>query len=125
MKILLIEDNELNRDMLKRRLERHGHEIATAVDGQQGVDLATSQPFDAILMDLELPVLDGWQAIDRIKSSSIGRDVPIIVLSGYALAETRDRALSIGCTDFLTKPLDFAQLLEILARHAHAAQFRR
>jgi CheY-like chemotaxis protein len=117
MKILLIEDNDLNRDMLRRRLQRHSHEIVTAADGDEGVRMALSERFDVVLMDLELPVLDGWQAIDRIKASPHGANVPIIVISGFALSEVRDRVFGLGCVDFLTKPLDFALLLESLNRH--------
>jgi two-component system, cell cycle response regulator DivK len=113
MKILLVEDNELNRDMLRRRLERHKHAVVTAEDGAQGVRLALDEPFDVVLMDLELPIVDGWEAIAQIKAA---REVPIVVLSGFALSETRQRAFEVGCADFLTKPLDFQHLLEVLSR---------
>jgi|WetSurMetagenome_2_1015567.scaffolds.fasta_scaffold64737_2 CheY-like chemotaxis protein len=117
MRILLVEDNDLNRDMLTRRLARHGHAVDTAADGAEGVAKALAKPFDLVLMDIELPVLDGWEAIERIKASPSHGHLPIIVLSGFALTEMRDRALRVGCADFLTKPLDFAVLLETMARH--------
>jgi CheY-like chemotaxis protein len=117
MRILLVEDNELNRDMLRRRLVRHGHVVESAADGAEAVAKALANPYDVVLMDIELPVLDGWQAIGRIKASPSHRMLPIIVLSGFALTETRDHAFRLGCVDFLTKPLDFAHLLESIARH--------
>lgn len=117
MRILLVEDNDLNRDMLRRRLARHGHVVESAADGAEGVAKALASPFDVVLMDIELPVVDGWQAIEQIRASPSHRALPIIVLSGFALTETRDRAFRLGCVDFLTKPLDFGLLLDSLARH--------
>jgi CheY-like chemotaxis protein len=117
MRILLVEDNELNRDMLRRRLVRHSHVVESAADGAEAVAKALANPYDVVLMDIELPVLDGWQAIERIKASPSHSMLPIVVLSGFALTETRDRAFRLGCADFLTKPLDFAHLLESIARH--------
>ncbi len=111
-KILLVEDNELNRDMLMRRLQRKGYEVVTAVDGQQGVQLAESEAPDIILMDMSLPVLDGWSATQQIKANPKTHAVPIIALTAHAMTSDRDKAMECGCDDFDTKPIDFARLLE-------------
>lgn len=116
MHILLVEDNELNRDMLVRRLARHDITCTTAADGQEGVDLARSLRPDAILMDLGLPVLDGWEATRRIKADPVTRSIPIIVLTAHVLVEDRNRATATGCAGFVSKPVDLPVLLETIRR---------
>ena len=111
-KILLVEDNEMNRDMLSRRLVRNGFEVSIAIDGQQGVDMATSQLPDLILMDMSLPVIDGWEATRRIKADPATRAIPVIALTANALVEDRERAMAAGCDDFDTKPVELPRLLE-------------
>jgi CheY-like chemotaxis protein len=110
-RILLVEDNELNRDMLSRRLERKGFQVITAADGGQGVALAQSELPDLILMDMDLPVVDGWQATQLIKSAVATAAIPIIALTAHAMAGDREKALQAGCDDYDTKPLEFARLL--------------
>ena len=112
MIILLIEDNEMNRDMLSRRLIRKGFDVEMAVDGQEGVDMAKSISPDLILMDLSLPVMDGWQATQIIKSDEATKDIPIIVLTAHAMPDDREKALAIGADEYDTKPIDFKRLLE-------------
>lgn len=110
-KILLVEDNEMNRDMLSRRLALRSYEVVFAVTGEEAVQLAaTSQP-DLILMDLSLPVMDGWEATRRIRQAEEGKATPIIALTAHALHSDRDRALAAGCNDFDTKPVDMKRLL--------------
>ncbi|TVY01964.1 response regulator [Cohnella terricola] len=109
--ILLVEDNELNRDMLSRRLARKGYQVITAEDGRQGIDLAGSEMPDLILMDMSLPVLDGWEATRLLKASSETRSIPIIALTAHAMAEDERKAYQAGCDDFDTKPIDWARLL--------------
>lgn len=111
-KILLVEDNEMNRDMLSRRLERKGFEVVCAVDGQQGVEMASSHAPDLILMDLSLPVLDGWEATRRLKAAPETAGIPVIALTAHALAGDRERALEAGCDDVDTKPVELPRLLE-------------
>ncbi|HUK16301.1 MAG TPA: response regulator [Bryobacteraceae bacterium] len=111
-RILLIEDNELNRDMLSRRLARKGFEPLLAVDGEQGVALALRERPDLILMDMNLPKLDGWEATRRIKMDAQTKDIPVIALTALAMAGDRERALAAGCDDYNTKPVEFAVLLE-------------
>ncbi len=111
-KILLVEDNEMNRDMLTRRLSRNGFEIVAAVDGQQGVDLAASEKPDLILMDMSLPVMDGLEATRRIKADAATRAIPIIALTANAMVEDREKAMAAGCDDFDTKPVELPRLLE-------------
>ena len=111
-KILLVEDNEMNRDMLSRRLERKGFEVSVAVDGRQGVELALAEPFDLVLMDMSLPELDGWEATRRIKADPRGGTVPIIALTAHAMSGDRDKAIEAGCDDYDTKPIEFPRLLE-------------
>lgn len=111
-KILLVEDNELNRDMLTRRLARKGFEAVTAVDGGEGIELARSQQPDLILMDMSLPVVDGWEATRRIKAASETARIPIIALTAHAMSGDRERALQAGCDDYDTKPVEFSRLLE-------------
>jgi CheY-like chemotaxis protein len=111
-KILLVEDNEMNRDMLSRRLTRKGYEVVIAVDGQQGVDLARSEAPDLILMDMSLPVLDGWEATRQLKAAPETQAMPVIALTAHAMAGDREKAMDAGCDDFDTKPIEFPRLLE-------------
>ncbi len=110
-KILLVEDNEMNRDMLSRRLERKGYEIAIACDGQAGIDMAESRMPDLILMDMSLPVLDGWEATRRLKANAATRHIPVIALTAHAMSGDRGKALEAGCNDYDTKPIDLPRLL--------------
>ncbi len=111
-KILLVEDNEMNRDMLSRRLERRGYEVVIATDGEQGVATAYAEAPDLILMDMSLPVLDGWEATRQLKGAPATRDIPIIALTAHAMAGDRERALAAGCDDYDTKPIELPRLLE-------------
>jgi two-component system, cell cycle response regulator DivK len=111
-KILLVEDNEMNRDMLSRRLARQGYEVVVAVDGGQAVSMATSEKPDVILMDMSLPVMDGWEATRQVKAAAATRAIPVIALTANALVEDRERALAAGCDDFDTKPVELPRLLE-------------
>ncbi len=111
-KILLVEDDEMNRDMLSRRLERRGYELRVAIDGEQGVAMAQAEIPDLILMDLSLPVLDGWEATRRIKTGSKTQAIAIIALTAHAMVSDRDKAIAAGCDDFDTKPIDLTRLLE-------------
>jgi two-component system cell cycle response regulator DivK len=110
-KILLVEDNEMNRDMLSRRLEKRGYTLAIAVDGGQGVALAKSELPDLILMDMSLPVLDGWEATQQVKADAATKGIPIIALTAHAMESDRQKALDAGCDDFDTKPVELARLL--------------
>jgi len=110
-KVLIVEDNEMNRDMLKRRLKRHGYDILTAVDGAEGVKLATTGAPDLILMDLSLPVIDGWEASQQLKSSPETSSIPIIALTAHAMAGDREKAMEAGCDDYDTKPVNLPRLL--------------
>ena len=109
--ILLVEDNELNRDMLARRLRRRGYDVLIAVDGKQGVHMAKTEMPDLILMDMSLPVLDGWEATRRIKAAVETQHIPIIALTAHVMADDRARALAVGCDDYDTKPVEFTRLL--------------
>jgi CheY-like chemotaxis protein len=111
-KILLVEDNELNRDMLSRRLKRRDYDVEMAVDGQQGVDLTRSLMPDLILMDMSLPIIDGWTATGILKSDSSTSHIPIIALTAHAMEGERQKCLEAGCDDFDTKPIEFKRLLE-------------
>ena len=111
-KILLVEDNEMNRDMLSRRLERRGYQVVIAVDGEQGVAMAQSEAPDLILMDMSLPVLDGWEAARRLKAASETRAIPIIALTAHAMLGDREKAIEAGCDDFDTKPIELPRLLD-------------
>lgn len=111
-KILLVEDNEMNRDMLSRRLQKKGYEVVTAVDGVEGVALAVSEAPALILMDMSLPVVDGWEATRQLKGSPATRSIPIIALTAHAMSGDREKALEAGCDDFDTKPVELARLLE-------------
>lgn len=110
-RILLVEDNEMNRDMLSRRLERRGYQVALAIDGESGVEMARIEPPDLVLMDMSLPVLDGWEATRRLKSQPATRHVPIIALTAHAMSSDRDKALDAGCDDYDTKPVELPRLL--------------
>lgn len=110
-KILLVEDNEMNRDMLSRRLTRRGYQVVIALDGQQGVDLAHRERPDLILMDMSLPVMDGWTATRQIKANPDLKPIPIIALTAHALAEDRDACLAAGCDDYESKPIRLEELL--------------
>tara|TARA_B100001248_G_scaffold2607_1_gene2081 strand:- start:310 stop:669 length:360 start_codon:yes stop_codon:yes gene_type:complete len=110
-KILIVEDNEMNRDMLSRRLERKGFEVVMAEDGAKGVDMSKSESPDLILMDLSLPVMDGWEATSTIKADNITKNIPIIVLTAHAMAGDREKALEAGADEYDTKPIDFKRLL--------------
>ena len=110
-KILLVEDNEMNRDMLSRRLQRRGYEVVLAVDGQSGVEMAQTQAPDLVLMDMSLQVLDGWEATRRLKGAEPTRHIPIIALTAHAMSGDRDKALEAGCDDYDTKPVELPRLL--------------
>ena len=109
-KILLVEDNEMNRDMLSRRLGRKGYEVVIAMDGEEGVKMAQEELPDLILMDMSLPVVDGWEATRRIKAMPELQRIPIIGLSAHAMAGDREKAMAAGCDDYDTKPVDFPRL---------------
>jgi CheY-like chemotaxis protein len=111
-KILLVEDNEMNRDMLSRRLERKGFEVLIAVDGQAGVDMASTTSPDIILMDLSLPVMDGWEATRRIKADPVTQGIPVIALTAHAMKEDEQKARDAGCDDYDTKPVNLNRLLD-------------
>ncbi len=111
-KILLVEDNEMNRDMLSRRLERKGFEVIIAIDGQAGVDMASSTNPDIILMDLSLPVIDGWEATRRIKADPATQSIPVIALTAHAMAGDEKKAREAGCDDYDTKPVNLNRLLD-------------
>lgn len=111
-KILLVEDNEMNRDMLSRRLQRKGYEIVMAFDGGKGVEMSKTEKPDLILMDMSLPVLDGWEATRRIKADPETKPIPVIALTAHAMAGDRDKALEAGCEDYDTKPIELPRLLE-------------
>jgi CheY-like chemotaxis protein len=111
-KLLLVEDNELNRDMLSRRLARRGFEVLLATDGQAGIDEATEHLPDLIIMDMSLPVLDGWESTRRLKQQSATEHIPVLALTAHAMAGEREKAIAAGCEDYDTKPVDFVRLLE-------------
>ena len=110
-KILVVEDNEMNRDMVGRRLERRGYQVVVAVDGQEGVDMAHSENPDLILMDMSLPVLNGWEATRQLKQDTETNGIPIIALTAHAMASDRESAMEAGCDDYDTKPLEFSRLI--------------
>ena len=110
-KLLLVEDNEMNRDMLVRRLEKRGYQMAIATDGLAGIELARSSNPDLILMDMSLPGLDGWQASRQLKSDNATARIPIIALTAHAMAEDREKAMAAGCDEYETKPVELASLL--------------
>lgn len=115
-KILLVEDNEMNRDMLSRRLKRKGFEVVIAVDGQAGVDMAKSESPDLILMDLSLPIMDGWEATRNIKGDGATQSIPVIALTAHAMQGDEEKALEAGCDDYDTKPVQFKRLLEKIGK---------
>ncbi|HKY76933.1 MAG TPA: response regulator [Acidimicrobiia bacterium] len=110
-RILLVEDNEMNRDMLSRRLERHGYEVIVAVDGEEGVARAQADEPDVVLMDMSLPGIDGWEATRRLKAAEETSAIPVLALTAHAMAGDREKALEAGCDDFDTKPVDLPRLL--------------
>jgi len=111
-KILLVEDNEMNRDMLTRRLERKGYEVLIAVNGQEGIDMARELEPDLVLMDMSLPVVDGWDATKILKSEEATQVIPIIGLSAHAMSGDRDKAIEAGCDDYDTKPIELVRLID-------------
>jgi two-component system, cell cycle response regulator DivK len=121
-KVLLVEDNEMNRDMLSRRLIRRGFQVVFAIDGQQGVDLARSERPDIILMDMSLPVIDGWEATRRVKADDATRSVPVIGLTAHAMAGDREKAIEAGCDDYDTKPVELDRLIGKIERLIGAAK---
>jgi len=119
-KVLLVEDNEMNRDMLSRRLIRRGFEVVFAVNGKQGVDLARSEKPDIILMDMSLPIMDGWEATRCVKSDDATRSVPVIGLTAHAMSGDRERAIEAGCDDYDTKPVELDRLIGKIERLLNA-----
>ena len=111
-KILLVEDNEMNRDMLSRRLARKGYQVLAAVDGETGLSMAQSETPDLILMDMSLPVMDGWEATRRLKADERTRRIPVIALTAHAMSDDREKALEAGCDDYDTKPVVLPRLLD-------------
>jgi CheY-like chemotaxis protein len=111
-RILLVEDNEMNRDMLSRRLERRGYEVIVAVDGEEGVVRAKADAPDLVLMDLSLPGIDGWEATRQLKAADETRSIPVLALTAHAMAGDREKALAAGCDDFDTKPVDLPRLVD-------------
>ena len=111
-RLLLVEDNEMNRDMLSRRLKRRGYEVQLAHDGQQGLDAAQREAPDLVVLDMDLPVVDGWEVARRLKADDRTRTVPIIALTAHAMVGDRDKALDAGCDDYDTKPVEFSRLLQ-------------
>ena len=110
-KVLLVEDNEMNRDMLSRRLERKGYEVLIAIDGAEGVSMGMETHPDIILMDMSLPIIDGWTATQQLKTNPDTTHIPIIALTAHAMAGDREKALAAGCDDYDTKPIDLPRLL--------------
>jgi len=110
-KLLLVEDNEMNRDMLSRRLRKKGYEVAIAVDGKAGVEMASSEAPELILMDMSLPIMDGWQATQHIKADDATSKIPVIALTAHAMESDRAKALEAGCDDYDTKPIELKRLL--------------
>jgi len=115
-KVLLVEDNEMNRDMLSRRLMRRGFEVVFAVNGKEGVDLARSEKPDIILMDMSLPVMDGWEATRCVKADATTRGVPVIGLTAHAMSGDREKAIEAGCDDYDTKPVELERLIGKMER---------
>ncbi|HEX9690969.1 MAG TPA: response regulator [Gemmatimonadales bacterium] len=121
-RILLVEDNEMNRDMLSRRLTRKGYDVEMAVDGQQGIDMAKAGKYDLILMDMSLPEVDGWEATRRLREDPAMSAVPIIALTAHAMSGDREKALEAGCNDYDTKPIELPRLLSKIEAALRAAQ---
>ena len=111
VRIMLVEDNDVNRDMLSRRLTKRGNEVINAVDGQQCLDLVAKEKPDIILLDMSLPVIDGWEAARRLKSDPATKNIPIIALTAHAMAGDREKCLEAGCEEYETKPVEFKQLV--------------
>ena len=111
IKILLVEDNAMNRDMLSRRLKRKGYEVVIAVDGQEGVNMATSESPAVTLLDMSLPIMDGWEAVRQLKANPDTKGIPVLGLSAHAMTPDRDKAIAAGCDDYDTKPADIKSLL--------------
>jgi two-component system, cell cycle response regulator DivK len=111
-RILIVEDNEMNRDMLTRRLQRKGYDVVSATDGQAGLDSARRKAPDLVLMDMSLPVLDGWEATRQFKADGDLRQIPVIALTAHAMSGDREKALAAGCDDYDTKPIELPRLLE-------------
>jgi two-component system cell cycle response regulator DivK len=120
-RILLVEDNEMNRDMLSRRLIRKGFEVVIAVDGGEGLAMAQSESPDLILMDMSLPVVDGWEATRRLKADAATAAIPVIALTAHAMSGDREKAMEAGCDDYDTKPIELPRLLEKIERFVKAA----
>ena len=119
--ILIVEDNEMNRDMLSRRLARRGYDVLIATDGQMGLDVARASVPDLILMDMSLPLVDGWEATRQLKGDARVRHIPVIALTAHAMANDRDKALDAGCEDYDTKPIELPRLLGKIAALLTAA----
>lgn len=115
-KILLVEDNEMNRDMLSRRLKRRGYEVIMALDGSQGISMTISERPDLVLMDMSLPIIDGWEATKTLKTNPDTQSIPIIALTAHAMAGDREKALQAGCDDYDTKPIELNRLIEKIIR---------
>ncbi len=111
-KLLLVEDNEMNRDMLSRRLKKKGYEVVMAFDGKQGVEMASDQAPELILLDMSLPIMDGWEAAGHLKANPETQSIPIIALTAHAMAGDKEKAMEAGCDDYDTKPVDFKRLLQ-------------
>jgi CheY-like chemotaxis protein len=116
VRILIVEDNEMNRDMLSRRLQRRGYEVLIAMDGEAGVETAARERPDLVLMDMSLPVIDGWEATRRIKADPATAGIPVIALTAHAMAGDRERAIQAGCDDYDTKPIELPGLLDKIVR---------
>lgn len=121
-RVLLVEDNEMNRDMLSRRLARRGYTVLLAMDGEEAVRAALEQQPDVVLMDMNLPLIDGWSAARAIRADPRGSGIGIIALTAHAMADDRARALDAGCDDYQTKPLDFARLVDAIEALAGRAR---
>jgi CheY-like chemotaxis protein len=115
-RILLVEDQEMNRDMLSRRLKKRGYEVAIAVDGAEGVEKARSESPDLILMDMSLPVMDGWEATRTLKADEATRSIPVVALTAHAMSTDRDKAMEAGCDAYETKPVELPRLLETVEK---------
>ena len=122
-KLLLVEDNDVNRDLLSRRLIRHGFEIEIAIDGAQGLAMAQSIAPDLVLMDMSLPIIDGWEATRQLKASANTRQIPVIALTAHAMSGDRERCLAAGCDEYDTKPIEFSRLLAKIQALLNAAKF--
>ena len=119
-KILIVEDNEMNRDMLSRRLIRRGYEVVMAIDGVEGITAAKKEKPDLVLMDMSLPVVDGWEATRRLKAEPLTRAIPVIGLTAHAMAGDREKAIEAGCDDYDTKPVELPRLLQKIEALLHA-----